>query len=334
MTSRERVRRAINHQEADRVPLDLGSTLVTGIAASVYAKLKKALGIAGGNVKVYDPYQFLAEVEEEVKKKLGVDTYGIQLPVTLFGYRNEEWKPFRLFDGTDVLISGHFQYDVLENGDIVQYPKGDRSAPPSGKMPKGGFYFDSIVRQEPIIEEKLDPLEWVRETYALYTDEDLRYLEETSKWYYDNTDYALIGNFWGAGFGDIAIVPGPSVAYPKGVRSPEEWYVSAVTRKQYIKDIFHYQFELQMKNLKMYREAAGDRIDVIVIPANDIAEKHGSIRLANVVMLGALLAVTDLLPAGVDVPMTSLQGFPTPSASGHATARCGVFSPMSMPRAG
>jgi hypothetical protein len=275
MTSRERVRRAINHQEADRVPLDLGSTLVTGIAASIYAKLKKALGIAGGNVKVYDPYQFLAEVEEEVKKKLGVDTYGIQLPVTLFGYRNEEWKPFRLFDGTDVLISGHFQYDVLENGDIVQYPKGDRSAPPSGKMPKGGFYFDSIVRQEPIVEEKLDPLEWVRETYALYTDEDLRYLEETSKWYYDNTDYALIGNFWGAGFGDIAIVPGPSVAYPKGVRSPEEWYVSAVTRKQYIKDIFHYQFELQMKNLKMYREAVGDRIDVIVMSGTDFGSQQG-----------------------------------------------------------
>ncbi len=37
-------------------------------------------------------------------------------------------------------------------------------------------------------------------------------------------------------------------------------------------------------------------IDVIVIPANDIAEEHGSIRLANVVMLGALLAATGLLP--------------------------------------
>ncbi len=47
MTSRERVRRAIDHQEPDRVPLDLGSTLVTGIAASVYAKLKKTLGIEG-----------------------------------------------------------------------------------------------------------------------------------------------------------------------------------------------------------------------------------------------------------------------------------------------
>jgi hypothetical protein len=275
MTSRERVRHAINHQVPDRIPLDLGSTLVTGIQASIYAKLKKALGISGGSIKVYDPFQMLAEVEEEVKRALGVDTYGIQLPVTIFGYRNENWKPFKLFDGTEVLISGHFEYDVLENGDIVQYPKGDRSAPPSGKMPKNGYYFDSIVRQEPIDELKLDPKEWVLQTYSLYTEEDLRYLEEASKWYWDNTEYSLLGNFWGAGFGDIAIVPGPHIPHPKGIRDPEEWYISAVTRKQYIKDIFGYQFELQMKNLKMYREAVMDRIDVVVMSGTDFGSQHG-----------------------------------------------------------
>ena len=47
MTSRERVRKAIHHEQPDRVPLDLGSTLVTGIQASAYARLKKALGISG-----------------------------------------------------------------------------------------------------------------------------------------------------------------------------------------------------------------------------------------------------------------------------------------------
>jgi len=275
MISRERVKLAINHQEADRIPLDLGSTLVTGIQASIYAKLKNALGISKGLVKVYDPFQMLAEVEDEVKQLLGVDTYGIQLPVTLFGYKNENWKKFRMFDGTEVLISGNFEYDVLENGDIVQYPKGDRSAPPSGKMPRGGYYFDVIVRQEPIDESKLDPKEWVEQTYSLYTDEDLEYLEKTSRWYYKNTDYSLVGNFWGAGFGDIAIVPGPHIPYPKGIRDVEEWYVSAITRKQYIKEIFQYQLELQMKNLKMYREAVQDRIDIIVMSGTDFGAQNG-----------------------------------------------------------
>ncbi len=136
MTSRERVRKALRHEQPDRPPLDLGSTAVTGIQASAYARLRKALGVEAGRVRVVDPYQMLAEVEEPVRKALGVDTVGIMLPTTLFGYRNENWKPFGMFDGTEVEISGHFQYDVLPNGDIVQYPKGDRSAPPSGRMPR------------------------------------------------------------------------------------------------------------------------------------------------------------------------------------------------------
>lgn len=40
-------------------------------------------------------------------------------------------------------------------------------------------------------------------------------------------------------------------------------------------------------------------IEAIVIPANDIAQSYGNIRLANVVMLGALLAATELLPLQV-----------------------------------
>lgn len=275
MTSRERVRLAINHKEPDRVPVDLGSTLVTGIQAGIYSKFREALGVKKGKVKVYDPYQMLAEVEDEVKKALGIDTCGIQLPVTIFGYRNENWKPFRMFDGTEVLISGHFEYDILENGDIVQYPRGDRKASPSGKMPKNGFYFDTIVRQEPIDEKKLNPREWVLQTYSIYNEEDLRYFEETSKWYYENTDYSLVGNFWGAGFGDIAIVPGPNILSPRGIRDPEEWYISSVIRKDYIRDIFNYQFELQMKNLKMYREAVNDRIDVIVMSGTDFGSQNG-----------------------------------------------------------
>ena len=269
MTPRERVRMAIHHQEPDHVPLDLGSTLVTGIHVSAYKRLRAALGVSGGIPRVYDPFQMLGVVEEPVKKALGVDTFGIELPTTIFGYRNDNWKRFTLFDGTEVEISGHFEYDVLPSGDIVQYPKGDRSAPPSGRMPTGGFYFDSIVRQEPIDEAKLDPKEWVAQSYSLYTEEELRFLEETSRRWFESSNYSLIGNFWGAGFGDIALVPGPAVAHPKGIRDPEEWYVSSITRKDYVQEIFRLQLELQMKNLQMYRQAVGDRIDVVVISGTD-----------------------------------------------------------------
>ena len=178
-------------------------------------------------------------------------------------------------DGAEVLISGDFEYDVLENGDLAQYPKRDRSAPPAGEMPKDGFYFDTIVRQEPIEESKLDRKEWVEQTNNLYTEEDLQYLEKTAQWYYENTYCALLCTLWDAGFGDIAFVPGPHIQHPKGIRDSEEWFMSLLTRKQYIKEIFQYQLELQMKNLKMYREAVQDRIDIVVMSGTDFGAQNG-----------------------------------------------------------
>ncbi|UCF99712.1 MAG: methyltransferase [Spirochaetaceae bacterium] len=275
MTSRQRVQLALDHEEPDRVPVDLGSSLVTGIQASAYARLKRALGIGEGEVRVYEPFQMLAEVEEPVRRALGVDVYGIMLPVTIFGYRNENWKAFRLFDGTEVRVSQHFVWDELPNGDLVQYPQGDRGAPASGRMPKDGFYFDAIVRQEPIDETRLDAREWVEQTYGLFGDEDLRFLEEQSRWYFENSEYALFGNFGGGSFGDIAIVVGPHIPHPKGIRDPEEFYVSHLTRKEYIREIFELTLEIQMKNIEMYWQAVGERIQVIEINGNDFGAQNG-----------------------------------------------------------
>jgi hypothetical protein len=248
---------------------------VTGIQASAYSKLKRALDISGGEVRVYEPFQMLAEVEEPVRRALKVDVCGITLPITIFGYKNENWKPFRLFDGTEVLVSEHFVWDELPSGDLVQYPEGNRSAPASGRMPKDGFYFDAIVRQEKIDEARLDPKEWVDQTYGLLSDEDLRFLEEQSRWYFENTDYALFGNFGGGSFGDIAIVVGPHISHPKGIRDPEEFYIAHITRESYIREIFELTLEIQMKNIRMYREAVGERIQVIEINGNDFGAQNG-----------------------------------------------------------
>ena len=45
MNGRERVRRTLDRQPVDRAPIDLGSTAVTGIQATTYARVKKALGL-------------------------------------------------------------------------------------------------------------------------------------------------------------------------------------------------------------------------------------------------------------------------------------------------
>ncbi|RLE09615.1 methyltransferase [Candidatus Aerophobetes bacterium] len=275
MSPRERVRKAISHQEADRIPVDLGSTLVTGIQASTYAKLRRALGLKDEPVKIADPFQMLSYVEMEVIERLGIDTIGLWLPTTIFGFKREGWKPWRLFDGTKVMVPEKFNTTTDEKGNIYLYPEGDTSAPPSGKMPQGGYYFDVIVRQEAIDEEKLDPEEWVRQQYSVFSEEELKYLERTADALYKNTELSIVGEFVDAGFGDIALVPAPMVRYPKGIRDPQRWIMAHLEHPEYIKGIFELQCEIALKNLELSYEAVGDKIDVIMVSGTDFGTQSG-----------------------------------------------------------
>lgn len=275
MTSRERIKKAINHQTPDRIPLDLGSTLVTGIQASTYAKLRNALGLKDRPVKVVEPYQMLAEVEQDVTKKLGVDTVGLWLPTTLFEFKNENWKPWRLFDGTKVLVPEKFITTKDEEGNIYLYPQGDTTVSPSGKMPKGGYYFDAVVRQEPIDDKKLDPEEWVKQRYSVFSEEQLRYLEKTADGLYKSTDLSIVGEFVDASFGDLALVPGLGIKRPKGIRDPILWYMAHVEHPDYIKGIFELQCGIAQKNLELSYQAVGNKIDVIVLSGADFGAQNG-----------------------------------------------------------
>ena len=77
MTSRQRVRTALDHREPDRVPFDLGSTRVTGITVGAYRGLRQALGLPPAEIAIADPKQGLAQVEEPVLQRLGADLRGV-----------------------------------------------------------------------------------------------------------------------------------------------------------------------------------------------------------------------------------------------------------------
>ena len=73
MLARERVLTALNHEEPDRIPIDLGSTKVSGICLDAYAGLRRALGLRPREPRVVDRSQGLAGPDEDVLKALGVD---------------------------------------------------------------------------------------------------------------------------------------------------------------------------------------------------------------------------------------------------------------------
>src|SRR6516164_2202567 len=153
---RKRVSDALARREPDRVPIDFGSTPVTGIHVSVVAALREHFGLDRHPVKVTEPYQMLGEVEEDLQQVLGCDVEPVLARKTIFGFTIEGWKTWRTYQGQEVLVPRDFNVTVDQNGDTLTYPEGDTSVPPSARMPKDGYFFDTIVRQEQVNEDRLD----------------------------------------------------------------------------------------------------------------------------------------------------------------------------------
>jgi len=192
----------------------------------------------------------------------------------MFGFRNEDWKPWELFDGTRVLVPGKFNTEPNEKGEILQYPEGDRTAPPSGRMPRGGFYFDAIIRQPPIDEDALS-VEDNLEEFGPAAEEDLEHWRRESERLRRDTDFAVVASFGGTSFGDIAWVPAVNLKHPKGVRDVEEWYVSLAIRKGYVYEVFERQCEIALSNLALIRDAVLDNVDVVMVSGTDFGTQRG-----------------------------------------------------------
>jgi uroporphyrinogen decarboxylase len=136
MTSRERVVAALNHQEPDRVPIDLSGHRSSGIAAMAYGRLRDFLSLPRRPIRVYDPVQQLAIVDEDLLQRLRVDT--IELG-RAFAQEDKYWADWVLPDGTPCLMPAWALPDRL-NGEWVLRAK------PSGRviarMPEGVWYFE------------------------------------------------------------------------------------------------------------------------------------------------------------------------------------------------
>ena len=125
--SRQRVLDALDHKQPDRLPVDFGSTAVTGIHVSCVAALRDHYGLEKRPVKVHEPFQMLGLLDEDLKQALGVDVEGVFRRRTMFGFENKDWKPWVL-NGLEVLVPGMFNTTVDEKGDTLIYPDGDLTA--------------------------------------------------------------------------------------------------------------------------------------------------------------------------------------------------------------
>lgn len=137
MTSRERVRTALDHREADRVPVDLGSSPVTGIAASTYEALKRELGIKAAP-RIAAGLQ-LAWMDEAVQERLGCD-------VRRVGAMPHAWRDWTFADGTRGLVDAALP--------LAAHPDGSQTIALDGGgclyMPPKGWFFDPVAASAPM----------------------------------------------------------------------------------------------------------------------------------------------------------------------------------------
>jgi hypothetical protein len=275
MNSRERVLAALQHREPDCVPIDFGATSATGMHVTVVAALRDYYGLEKRLVKVHDPLQMLGLFDDDLQQALGIDVEGMLPRGTIFGFANADWKPWRLYSGLEVLVPGDFNTSLDTNGDTLIYPQGDMSVPPSGRMPKGGYFFDAIIRQDPIDEDRLKPEDNLEE-FGPVTDDDLRFFAGQTR-AARATGRAVIAGFGGTSFGGIALVPGLKLKHPKGIRDVAEFYMSHVSRRDYIHRVFEGQCDIAIANLEKINGVVGDNIDALNVCSTDFGTQSSTL---------------------------------------------------------
>lgn len=259
MNSRERVLKAVDHEEPDRVPIDLGGSLVTGIMAGALVKLRRHLGFAP-TVKVYDIFQMLGDVAMDLVEHFEIDVLPVEPEAITFSHlRRRNYKPWTLFDGTQVQMPGAFSVEISADGDWLLHEDGDPTRPVVGRMPKDGFYFDRMNITSWDYEFKPPSLETLRTSnWRRLTDESLRYLQEKAHTLRRATDKALVMTNWG-----------DAVLGPPSVGSLTEWLVLMVSEPEYVHDLMALGAEVAIDNLKLYWQAIGTDIDIISLDGYD-----------------------------------------------------------------
>jgi len=276
MTSRERFVSAINHIQPDRPPVDIGATSVTGIHARALVSLRRALGLPERPVKVYEVLQQLGWVELDDIAAFGCDVAGLMPFANFAGNRNDGgWKPYDNPFGLDALCAATLAQSSGADGRRYLYPQGDMSLPPSMVMPDGGYFFDCLDRGGATAEESGDAAEDFAESFPVMSGEEAEFYARQADFLYQNTDLGVIGTLAPAGFGDFAFLPGAGLRSPRGVRNAEEWIVVHKINPRYVHDLFELQTRRALENLEIYRQAVGERIQVIFMGGTDFGTQCG-----------------------------------------------------------
>lgn len=266
MNSRERVLAAVNFQTPDRVPIDLGGIRASGINAVVYDQLKRRMGL-DSPTRIHDSMQILAELDLEVIEKLHVDVLPLE-PMTAAWARQDASQGVRktLFCGLDVYFPPGTNIAEREDGSWV-YKGADGSD--ISRMPKDGYYFDFL--RPTMASTRIDPDAF--QPSDTVADEDLDAFAEHGRFFYENTDKALLG--WGSSISMMGLSALLSDNITQG--SLDEWLCMLMTEKETANDMMGRYVDATIKQTELYHQAVGDYCFAWGVASDDAGTQIGEL---------------------------------------------------------
>ena len=267
MISRERVLRAVNFQETDRVPIDLGAMKASGITVKAYNQLKTKLGVRTPT-HIWDPVFMIASVEEEVLRRFHADVVPLDITSVMQDMRPDgEWHPQTLYSGAEGLLPPGINVDTDSEGRWVLLD--DHRNPTSFRMPRDGFYFDDVAFNRP--GATIDPAAF--RPVSGFPDEQLRAIEARARFLDENTEYAMLG--WGGGVCLLGLSLITDRLSNVAMGLPSEWMMMLMTEKDTCHEMMGRSVDAAIRSLEQLHDAVGDRCFAWGIASDDSGTQRG-----------------------------------------------------------
>jgi uroporphyrinogen decarboxylase len=225
MNRRERVTLALDHKEPDRIPIDLGATIVSSIAKTAYISLRRHLGMPLEEIKMLDYIQQLPYLDEDLLQRFDVDFRLVQLPAATA-------------PGLNIFEEGDYYAFIDRWGSKLHMPK------------EGGYYFDWV--DFPIKETSLaalDRYQWPSPDPKEY----ILQLREQAEYLYHHTDYALVGS---------AVIGGGIFEQPARTMGMQDFLMSIVAEPKFADRMMEQITDIFIESCNNYLDEVGQFIQV------------------------------------------------------------------------
>ncbi len=264
MTSRERILAAIEHREVDRVPVDLGGSIMTGISVFALPALREALGLSPTVPKAYELYQMLGEVEPDVVDALGVDVLPVEPTRLFFNIPRTDYKRWTHPGGLEMLVPGLFTVERDETGTLYLHESGDPDKPVVARMPAGGFYFDMVKSQSLSLDYTPPDLSELEPGYLAPIDEEtLNSLVDRATALRPTGKALFLGAWLDLG--------------PPAVGNTPDWLCVLAGDRTYVKELFELRIAGQISRFRQLHEALGESIDIIGVDGYDYGTQRATL---------------------------------------------------------